>query len=326
MTPRASSDGASTARTAFFGTGAFAVPILESLVGRSDLSIVGVVTPTDRPVGRRGTLTPVPLAGAAVRLGLPLIQLDRVRSDEAFMTLRDLAMEVAVLADFGQLIPQRVLDLPPLGFINVHPSLLPRHRGAAPIPATIAQGESRAGVSIMRMDVGLDSGPIIASRAWDLEGTEDSPALEARAAAEGAALLGEVLPAVLRGQAPGEPQDPDDVTLTRLLRREDGRLDPTLSAAELERQVRAYRPWPGTFVVVGGDRLAVLEAEVLPSERGDSPGRVIAADEGLALTTIDGRLALRTVQPAGRRPMSGADFRRGHDGLLGTSVSSSRHE
>ncbi len=325
MTPRASSDGASTARTAFFGTGAFAVPILDSLVGRSDLSIVGVVTPTDRPVGRRGTLTPVPLAAAALRLGLPLMQLDRVRSDEAFMTLRDLAMEVAVLADFGQLIPQRVLDLPRFGFINVHPSLLPRHRGASPVPATISEGDLRAGVSIMRMDAGLDSGPIIASRAWDLEGTEDSPALEAQAAAEGAALLGEVLLAVLRGQAPGEPQDPDDVTLTRLLRREDGRLDPTLSGAELERQVRAYRPWPGTFVEVGEDRLAVLEAEVLPSERGDTPGRVIAADEGLALTTIDGRLALRTVQPAGRRPMSGADFRRGHGDLLGTSVSPPRN-
>ena len=326
MTPRATSDGASRARTVFFGTGAFAVPILDSLVGRSDLSIVGVVTPTDRPIGRRGTLTPVPLAAAAIRLGLPLIQLDRVRSDEAFVALRDLAMDVAVLADFGQLIPQRVLDLPPLGFINVHPSLLPRHRGASPVPATIAQGESRAGVSIMRMDAGLDSGPIIARRAWDLDDSVDAPGLEGRAAAEGAALLGEVLPAVLRGQAPGEPQDPDDVTLTRLLRREDGRLDPTRSAAELERQVRAYRPWPGAFVEVAGGRLAVLEAGVLRAERGDTPGRLVTIDDGLALTTIDGRLGLRRVQPAGRRPMSGAAFRRGHGDLVGMSIDGPRDE
>ncbi|MEO5918726.1 MAG: methionyl-tRNA formyltransferase, partial [Candidatus Limnocylindrales bacterium] len=265
MTRRAPSDGAPRARTAFFGTGAFAVPILESLVDRDDLSIVGVVTPTDRPVGRRATSTPVPVATAAVQHGLPLLQIDRVRSDEAFEALRTLALDLAVLADFGQLIPRRVLDLPRFGFINVHPSLLPRHRGASPVPATIAEGDHRAGVSIMRMDAGLDSGPVIERRSWDLDDAVDAPGLERRAAAEGAALLGEVLPAVLEGRAPGEPQDPDDVTLTRLLRREDGRLDPSRSARSIERKVRAYRPWPGTFIEVGEDRLAVLEAEMLPS-------------------------------------------------------------
>ena len=311
---------------AFFGTGAFAVPILESLVGRSDLSIVGVVTPTDRPVGRRAVLAPVPVATTALDHDLPLLQIDKIRSDEAFEALRALELDLAVLADFGQLIPRRVLDLPRLGFINIHPSLLPRHRGASPIPSAIVEGDVLAGVSIMRMDAGMDSGPVIARRSWDLDDAVDAPGLERRAAEESAALLGEVLAAVLEGRAPGEPQAPQDVTITRPLRREDGRLDPRRPAAALARQVRAHRPWPGTFVEVAGVRLAVLEGDALPSERGDIPGHVVPLAEGLAITTTDGRLELRTVQAAGRRAMPGAEFLRGHRDLIGASVTPRRDE
>ncbi|MEO8208640.1 MAG: methionyl-tRNA formyltransferase [Chloroflexota bacterium] len=320
MTPGAEPDGATLVRTVFFGSGTFAVAILGALVERSDLELVGVITPTDRPVGRRGVLTPVPVASEALRRGVPLMQVDRVRSADAVDRVRALAPGLCVLADFGQLIPQSLLDLPRLGFINVHPSLLPQYRGASPIPATIAAGDPVAGVSVMRMDVGLDTGPVIGRRSWPLEEDEDTPGLEARAASEGARLLADTLPAVLRGEAPGEPQDPQHATLTRPLRREDGRLDPGCPADSLERSVRALRPWPGCFVELEGTRLAVKAASVGPSNLDDIPGRIVGHGDGIALATVEGRLVLGRVQPAGRREMAGAAFRLGHPMLVGSVV------
>ena len=215
-----------------------------------------------------------------------------------------------MLADYGQIVPATLLD-PPFGALNLHPSLLPRHRGASPIPATIVAGDRETGVTLMRMDAGLDTGPIVAVERLPLDGSETAPGLEARLADLAADLLAGSLAPWLRGELPATPQAAEGATLTRPLRREDGRLDPSLPATDLERRVRAYLPWPGTFLEADGERLVVGAASVAASRRNDVPGRLVRDGDLPAFTTTDGRLVLERVTPPGRRPMSGADYLRG---------------
>jgi methionyl-tRNA formyltransferase len=235
-----------------------------------------------------------------------------------FLSLRP---EIGVLADYGKLLPQGFLDHPPHGILNLHPSLLPRHRGATPVPAAILAGDAETGVTLFRMDAGMDTGPIVASEAVALSGAEDAPALETRLSFVAAALLRRSLGPWLRGELPAVAQPDRGVSVTRPFRRADGRLDPAQPAAALERQVRALRPWPGTFLEVPGGRIAVLRAEVAPAKAGDEPGSLVPdAESGLALATARGRLRLVEVQPAGGRPMDGAALLRGRPGLVGARV------
>ncbi|MGZ8437099.1 MAG: methionyl-tRNA formyltransferase [Candidatus Limnocylindrales bacterium] len=307
-------------RTLFLGSGAFAVPILEALVTAPNIELAGVVSAPDRPSGRRGELTPVPVARRAREMGLPLLQPVRVRSPEAIAAIAGLRPDLGVLADYGQIIPPTVLAIPAHGILNVHPSALPRHRGASPIAATLAAGDAAAAVTLIQMDEGLDSGPVVASESWPLHGTEMAPELEAEAARRGAALLVGTIDDWIAGRRPAVPQATSGVSLTRPLRREDGRLDPTRGAAELERQVRAYQPWPGSFVETGAGRLIVHAAAVAASRPSDEPGRIEADGDGLALTTAVGRLRLVDVQLAGRRRTDAASLRRGAPGLVGRPV------
>lgn len=304
-------------RTVFFGSGTFAVPVLQALLAHPAVAVVGVVTPPDRPAGRRGEPTAVPVAVEARRRGVPLLQPERVRTPEAAAAIAALAPDLGVLADFGRIVPPSILEIPRHGILNVHPSLLPRHRGATPVAATIQSGDPEAGVSVMRMDEGLDTGPLLGSRAWALDGTEIAPELEARAAREGAALLNELLEPYLRGERVASPQDTSRATLTRPLRRADGLLDPFRPAGTLERQVRAYQPWPGSFVETPAGRLAVLKGLVAERGASDRTGALVADGLGLALVAADGRLRLLEVQPAGGRPMTGAAYRRGHPAVVG---------
>lgn len=317
--PTGSATPGRPARTVFFGSGAFAVPILEMLDDHAAVELLAVVAPPDRPAGRGGVARPVPVAAAARSMGLRLLQPERLRAPETEVTVAALEPDLGVLADFGRIVPTGILAIPPHGILNVHPSLLPLHRGATPIPATILDGDPMAGVVVMAMDEGLDTGPIVASRGWTLDGTETAPELEARAAREGAVLLAETIEPYLRGQRVIEPQA-GRTTLTRPLRREDGRLDPGRRAIELERQVRAYLPWPGSFLETRAGRLAVLQAAVAEGDPDDRPGDLVADGDGLALVAADGRLRLLAIQPAGGRPMSGAEYRRGHPAILGQPV------
>ncbi len=298
-------------RTVFFGSGAFAVPILEALLAAPEVDIVGVVSAPDRPVGRRHEPIPTPLAAHAAALGLPLLRPSSIRDQTAIDAVASLRASLGVLADYGRIVPPAVLDLPPRGILNVHPSLLPRHRGATPIPAAILAGDDTTGVTIIRMDAGLDTGPIVASEAWPLDGTETAPELEARAAAVGGELLARILPRWLDGSIAARPQDEDAASLTRPLRREDGRLDPSRPAAVLARQVRAYQPWPGSYLETPGGRLTVWRALAVPSEGVDVPGRLARHGTRPALTTAAGRLLLEEVQPSGGRRMTGDAFLRG---------------
>ena len=318
--PRASAAGGRPTRTLFLGSGIFAVPFLEALLADDGIEVVGVVAPPDRPAGRSGAPTAVPIAAAARRLGLPLLQPERLRAPETAAAIVDLRPDLGVLADFGRIVPPSILEIPARGILNVHPSLLPRHRGATPIPATILAGDKTAGVTVMVMDAGLDSGPILGSRAWPLDGSETAPDLEARAAREGAALLRDLLAPFLGGDLAPRAQDGASATMTRPLRREDGRLDPGHAAELLERQVRAHAPWPGSYLELPADRVGVLRAGVASGQATDRAGELVADGDGLALATADGRLRLLEVQPAGGRPMSGAAYRRGRREVLGPPV------
>ncbi len=308
------------ARTVFFGSGGFAVPILDALAAMPAIALVGVVTAPDRPSGRSGALAPTAVAVRATELGLPLLRPERVRVPEAVAAIEALEPDLGVLADYGRIVPQAILDLPPHGILNVHPSLLPRHRGATPIPATIAHGDPRTGVSIIRMDAGIDTGPIVAQAAWPLDGTERAPELEATAAVTAPTCSGGRSRTGSRGRDQPSRRTMPRATMTRPFRREDGRLDPRRTAVELERQVRANGPWPGTFIETGEGRLAVLAAAVAPAGVGladaDAPG-TLTAD---GLTTADGLLGLAQVQPAGGKPMSWDAYLRGRPVLIGSAV------
>jgi methionyl-tRNA formyltransferase len=298
-------------RTVFLGSGAFGIPALRMLTAHPDVELAGVVTAPPRPVGRRHALTPTPIGAIATALGLaPVLAPVRLRAAEAIAAVLALRPALAVLVDYGQLVPGPLLALPH-GALNLHPSALPRWRGASPIPATILAGDESTAVTLMRMDEGLDTGPIVAQAFIELDGTETAPDLEARLATLGADILSRSLGPWLRGALAAAPQPAAGATLTRPLRREDGRLDPALPALELERRVRAYLPWPGTFLEADAERLVVTAASVAPAAPGDLPGRLVRHGDVPALVTADGRLVLERVIPGGRRPMTGAEYLRG---------------
>jgi methionyl-tRNA formyltransferase len=312
------------ARIVFFGSGAFALPILERLASLDSVRLVAVVSTPDRPAGRHGDLAPTPVAVRARAAGIPLLQPASLRTDEAAAELGACRPDAAVLADYGRILPASILAVPPHGFLDLHPSLLPRHRGATPIPASIAAGDPETGVTLFRMDPGMDTGPIVAASRRTLDGTEDAPALEAALAADAADLLAASLAPWLSGDLPERPQPDAGVTVTRPFRRADGALDPAMPAAALERRVRALRPWPGTYLEMPDGRLIVRAASVA-SGPGPAPGAasgaalgdVVAHGAGLALVTADGLLVLDVVQTPGGRAMTGAEARRGRPTLAG---------
>jgi methionyl-tRNA formyltransferase len=298
-------------RTLFFGSGSVALPVLERLLQGELVELDSVVTAPPRPAGRKRVLTPTPVAQLAAAHGLPVRTPAGLRHADVLEELRAAGAELIVLADYGRIIPPAVLELPEHGALNIHPSLLPRHRGAAPVAGAILAGDDVTGVTVMLMVEGLDTGPIVAQAELPLDGSEVAPELEARLAELGADLLLQHLPAWLAGSLQARPQPEAGATLTRMLRREDGRLDPSRPAAELERQVRAYQPWPGSFVEHDGVRLKVWAADVLGQVVSVEPGRIILTEGTLGLGTVDGVLRLDEVQPAGKRRMSGAEYRRG---------------
>jgi methionyl-tRNA formyltransferase len=321
----AAADPPTVVRAVFFGSGCFAVPILDSLAGLEGIRTIAVVSAPDRPVGRKAVITPTPVTVRARELGLPVLQPVRVRRPEAVAELSALAPDLIVLADYGQLIPRSLLDLPPRGFLNLHPSALPRWRGAAPIPATILAGDPESAVTLMVVTEEMDAGPIVATAPLSVHPDDTSITLEERAASVAADLLVRALPDWLAGRLTPRPQPADGVTLTRPLRREDGLLDSSLPAKALERQVRAYQPWPGSYVETPEGRLIVCSAEALPGVRaGAAPGALLREGKGLCLTTSDGALLLREVQLAGKKRMSAVELLRGYPTLAGSATIEAR--
>ncbi len=299
-------------RIAFLGTADFAVPSLAACLD-AGCDVAAVVTQPERP-GDRGRPAPRPVGDLARERGLPLLQPSRIREPAATAELLDLGIDALVVAAYGQILPAALLEGPRLGGVNVHASLLPRWRGASPVAAAILAGDARTGVSIMRMDAGLDTGPVYARRATPIAATETTPELTGRLAAIGADLLVEVLAGLEAGTVTAEPQDGAAATLAPRLRRDDGRVDWShVGAAEVDRRVRGLDPWPGVTAPLGGAEVRLLAGA--PLSRGDDagpPGTVLRTDrEAAEVATRDGVYAVRRVQPPGRRPMDAAAYLRG---------------
>jgi methionyl-tRNA formyltransferase len=292
------------------GSPDFAVPSLRALAVAADFRVLGVVTQPDRPAGRGGKMASPPVKQLAQELGLPVLQPDKLRSPAAIEQLRLWAPDLIVVAAFGQILRQDVLDLPPFGCINVHASVLPRWRGAAPIQAAILAGDPQTGVTIMKMDAGIDTGPTLAQSAIPVLPTDTAGSLFEKLAGLGADLLLATLPGYLAGALQPQPQPDEGATYASMLKKEDGNLDFTRPAAELERKVRAFNPWPGAFLSWDKALLKVLAAHALddPGAARADPGKRLIYERNPAVATGDGLLVLDEVQPPGKRSMPGKAF------------------
>lgn len=298
-------------RLVFMGSPDFAIPTLRALASRYNLS--GVVTQPDRPAGRGRTLTSPPVKTLAAELGLPVIQPRRLKDPEVMEQLRLWEPDLIVVAAFGQILRHDVLEMPRFGCVNVHASLLPRWRGAAPIHAAILSGDEQSGVTIMKMDSGIDTGPILSQAAVAIHPQDNAETLGVRLANLGAELLLQTLPQYIDGRIQPVAQDEALATYAPMLNKEDGRLDFTQPANHLERQVRAYFPWPGAFTEWRGQPLKIhsahAAAEAIPGSH--TPGCTLVIDGLPAIATADGFLVLDKLQPAGKKPMSGVIFLNG---------------
>jgi len=295
-------------RVVFMGSPEFAIPTLRLLA--QNYPVVGVITQPDRPSGRGRTLTPPPIKVTAQQLGIETIQPHRLKDPGVWEKLIEWSPDVIVVAAFGQILRQNVLDLPRFGCVNVHASLLPRWRGAAPIQASILHGDEVSGVTIMKMDAGIDTGPILNQRSIPIQADDDADSLSKKLATLGAELLMETLPAYLRGEIEPRIQDESRATYAPMLKKEEGELNFSQPAEYLERKIRAYFPWPGAFMVWDGQLLKVKRAFVLQQNLIPAGKRSVV--DGLpAIGTVDGVLVLREVQPAGKKWMSGEEFLRG---------------
>jgi methionyl-tRNA formyltransferase len=310
------SKGGTVARIVFMGTPEFAVPALLALT--ESHQVVGVVTQPDRPAGRGRKVVAPPVKEAALARGLPIIQPETLRMAEAMRRLVSWRPDLIVVAAFGQILRTPVLALPPHGCLNVHASLLPRYRGAAPIPAAILAGDLVTGVTLMHMDEGLDTGPILARAECPITPDDTAAALTGKLAHLGAELLIEALPGWLSGKIQTQDQDDAQATYCRALKKEDGLLDWTCSALHLDRQVRACDPWPGAYTTWQGQLLKVLRARPRTAWTGEGrPGQVVSLEAGIGVVSGEGVLELSEVQLAGRKPLAADLFTRGQRGMIG---------
>lgn len=298
-------------RIVFLGSGAFAIPSFEALL-EAGHDVAALVTQPDREKGRGRALAAPPLKPVAQGRGVPVMQPPRIKDPQVQERLRSIAPDVQVVVAYGQIIPRSVIDIPRLGTVNVHASLLPRYRGAAPVQWALAEGERETGVTTMLIDEGLDTGPILLARATPIGEEETAADLEGRLSRLGAEALLESLAGLAEGSLRPTPQDHARATLAPLLRKEDGRIDWSLPAPIISRRVRAFHPWPGSVTLLEGRLLKVLRAR--PEANGPgSPGSIVAVGaEGIVVACGEGtRLRLLEVQPESRRPMAAAAFASG---------------
>ena len=309
-------------RAVFMGTPEIALPVLEALI-TGGYDVVGVYTRPDRRAGRGRRLAASPVKTLALERGIQVFQPASLRRDEAARAeLAELKPDVIVVAAYRLFLPSAVLELPPFGCLNIHPSLLPRHRGPSPVATAILKGDTETGVSLMKLDEGMDSGPILAQRAaliGELESTEE---LTNRLFDMGAQLLIDTLPHWIGGRIRAEPQDDSQATITSLLERANGEIDWLLPADEIARKVRAFQPWPGTFTTWNGKTLKIIEAQPsgVPTS-GASPGDVIRIDgPEPAVVTGDGVLKIERLQLEGRRAVTASEFIQGYRDFIGSNL------
>ncbi len=304
------------AKIVFMGTPDFAVPALQLLITHHD--VLGVVTQPDRPAGRNRQLQQSPIKQLALQHGLPVFQPEKIRRPEAVETLYQWSPDVYVVAAFGQILPQAVLDIPPQGSLNIHASLLPRWRGAAPIQAAIRAGDSESGVTIMKMDAGLDTGPMLTCRAIPISPQETGQSLHDRLSKIGGELLIETLPGYLDGTIQPQAQDESRVTYTPQIQKEDGYIDWQQPAEEIERLVRAFTPWPGTYTLWENQPLKILSGSV--GQGIAESGLVVQQHNKIAIGTGAGLFYPTRLQMAGRSVLDIQQFLLGRPDFNGSRL------
>ncbi|HEY2573767.1 MAG TPA: methionyl-tRNA formyltransferase [Verrucomicrobiaceae bacterium] len=304
-------------RAVFFGAGDIGLPSLDALIRSPDHEVVAVVTQPDKPAGRGRQWIPSRIKTSALEAGVPVLQPEKMR--DVVAQLREFAAEAFVVVAFGKILPRALLDVPSKACLNIHASLLPRHRGASPIQAAIREGDVQTGITIMWMDEGLDTGDVLLMEATDIAPDETGGTLHDRLALIAPACLMRALEGIQAGNAPRTPQDASRATLTKKLERRHGHISWGAGAAEIERLVRAYDPWPGSYCLLpaaegnAAPPLKVHRAELIGVEAGGfEPGTILAAMDDLRVACGQGVIALREVQAEGRKRMNAADFLRGH--------------
>jgi methionyl-tRNA formyltransferase len=292
------------------GTPQFAVGPLRALAAAGH-ELAGVVTRTDKPAGRGRSVAAPPVKLAAMELGFPVFQPKRVREAEFIETLRGLAPEAVIVAAYGQILPKEILDLPKFGCLNIHASLLPLYRGAAPINWAIIRGEHETGITIMRMDEGMDTGAVLMQERVPIDPKDTAGTLTEKLSVLGAKLITRALPLVEAGKLTEAPQDGSKATMAPLLKKENGLIDWTLPAAGIHDRVRGFSPWPGAYTFLEGKMVKIITTEVIAAQ--GEPGLLYVKDKSfLDVGAGSGLLRLVSIQLEGKRPMTAAEFLRGH--------------
>lgn len=307
-------------RIVFMGTPEFAVPVLQALLSKYD--VAAVYTRADKPSGRGKQITESPVKRFALENNLTLEQPRSLRNGSEQQYLRDYQPDLIVVAAYGLLLPQAVLDTPRYGCINTHPSLLPRWRGASPITGAILAGDAETGVTLMKMDEGLDTGDILTVRKHPIAPDDTTGTLTDKLAALGAEMLLDIIPLVIEGKLTPIPQDNAQATMTSLVAKEDGHIKWDTSASYIERMVRAYQPWPSAFTQYRGEQLKIIRASVFPQAAPEVPGTVLQIGKDIGVATGKQILVLDEVQLAGKRPMSAGEFARGQREFVGSDLPS----
>jgi len=299
------------------GTPDFAVPSLQALIDNVHFSVAAVVTQPDRPAGRNGQLKSSPVKLLALEHGLPILQPEEVKdSPELAKAIQSITPDVVVVAAYGKILPQEILDIPEHGIVNLHASLLPKYRGASPIAAAILNGDGFTGVTLMKMDLKMDTGPIIAqSQPVTIEKTDTTESLSQKLARIGADLLIDALPRYLEGEIVPTPQDDLQATYVKLIEKEDGQIDWNEDEAIVSCKVRAFYPWPSSYTFWDNKLLKILEATVVP-EMDNPKGMVAKIDNHLFI----GKLRINRLQLAGKLVVSGEEFLKGYPSVVGASL------
>jgi len=302
------------------GTPGFAIPSLEQLIADRH-QVCAVFTRPDRVAGRGQRAVMPPVKRMALELGLLVYQPASLKDGAVITEFAALKPDAIVVAAYGLILPQAVLDIPRYGSINVHPSRLPRYRGPSPVAAAILAGDEFTGVSVMQMSAGLDAGPVLSQAPVAIADYDTTGTLTEKLARVGAFMLGEVLAELPRGGLTPSPQEESQATYSRTICKEDGEIDWQLPAREIWRRVRAYQPWPGSFTFFGGKRLNIIEAAPVPETVSAEAGQVVVLSGGtFGVGTGDGVLAVRKVQLEGKRATTGAEFLRGQRNLAGARL------
>jgi len=303
-------------RIVFFGTPDLAVPTLEAVAGKHE--VTAVVCQPDKPQGRSKKLVPPPVKVAAEALGVPVHQPAKLNDGQFEAWLRNQAPDLCVLVAYGRILKQPILDVPKHGFINLHPSMLPKFRGPSPIQSAILEGETETGITIMRIDANMDSGDILLQHPCPIADEEDAETLTGKLAAKGAALMLDAITAIANGTATFTPQDHERATFCKMIVKDDAHIDWIAPARDIVNMVRAFVPWPVAFSTFQGDVIRIYQAHLVPHFGTEPPGTIVSVDKtGFAVATGEGALAVDRLQAPGKRVMTTAEFLRGRPLAVG---------